>query len=253
MDSYGFTADGAKKVIEVEVNKNPSLDPPGVLYSESPVDIHGSSTYIQGMDQCGTNNRPGIVTTLSNLPTDPISISGQPAIQGNPAKQYNAQNLNLRGMIDSLKNNADFKYDYSSSQTLSGYSDQWGKPTASNTTTPITYNGPMSIVYVNMQGNTLTLSGQSHGAGILLVDGNLELHGGFTWYGLIIAMGAVDYTGGGQNNVTGGILCGETATITVDIGGNAGIIYCSTAVNQLKDKTNNIVPPFKVTRWGEIS
>jgi len=35
----------------------------------------------------------------------------------------------------------------------------------------------MNVVYFNMNGNTLKLAGGSKGAGILLVDGNLDLSG----------------------------------------------------------------------------
>jgi hypothetical protein len=58
----------------------------------------------------------------------------------------------------------------------------------------------------------------------------------------------VDYTGGGQKNVTGGILVGENATIKEDIGGNTDILYCSAVSNRLKD----VIPPLRITRWREI-
>jgi hypothetical protein len=105
----------------------------------------------------------------------------------------------------------------------------------------------MNIVYFDMKGDkTLTLAGGSHGAGILLVNGNLELHGGFTWYGVIIVTGALDYTGGGQKNVTGGIMAGETTTVQLDVGGNAGIVNCSNARKKIK------VAPLKITQWREV-
>ncbi len=107
----------------------------------------------------------------------------------------------------------------------------------------------MNIIYFNMQGNkTLKLTGGSHGAGILLVDGNLEIHGGFIWYGVIIVTGGLSYTGLEDQNVTGGILAGESAFSEVYIGGKTGILYCST----VGDKLNNIIPPIKITRWRDI-
>ena len=152
-------------------------------------------------------------------------------------------------MLGYLKGDGNFKYSYNENQTLTGYSDSWGTPTSSDTTVPTTYTGPMNIVYFNMQGTqTLKLAGDSHGAGILLVEGNLEIDGGFTWYGVILATGAVVYTGSGQKNVTGGIMAGENAAIEIDINENTGIIYCSAVSNKLKD----IVPPLKITRWREI-
>ncbi|OGP92947.1 MAG: hypothetical protein A2156_10360 [Deltaproteobacteria bacterium RBG_16_48_10] len=244
--SYGFTADGAKRIIEAEITR-PEFDPPAALYTEQPVNIQGNSTYIQGTDTCGTKNKPGIAVTLPQTPTDPITTSGNPTIQGNPAKKYNSKNADLKGMVDILKNSAQFSYDYNTNKTLSG--QEWGTPTGSGTTSPLTFNGPMNIVYFDMHGDKrLTLSGGSGGAGILLVNGDLELNGGFKWYGVIIVMGSMDYTGGGQKNVTGGVWAAETATVQIDIGGNAGIMYCSEAVNKLRAK----LPTSRMTKWRDV-
>jgi hypothetical protein len=250
--SHGFTAEGGSRVLEVELMKSPGYDPPSALYSEMPVHIHGSSTYINGNDACGTTNKPGITTTTTSIP--PITESGNPSINGSPPQVTQASvpsptNLPIKEMMDYLKGYANFKYNFDGNQTLTGYSDSWGTPTSIGVSVPLTYTGPMNIVYIDMHGTeTLKLVGDSHGAGILLVNGNLEINAGFTWYGVILATGTVDYTGGGQKNVTGGIIAGENATLREDIGGNAGIVYCSTASNKLKD----IVPPLKITRWREI-
>jgi hypothetical protein len=152
-------------------------------------------------------------------------------------------------MLGYLKSNANFMYSYNENQVLTGYSDGWGTPIGNDTMIPLTYTGSMNIVYFNLQGTQrLTLAGDSHGAGILLVEGNLEINGGFTWYGVILATGAVEYTGGGRKNVTGGIIAGENATTETDIDEHAGIIYCSAVSDALKD----IIPPLKITRWREI-
>jgi hypothetical protein len=251
--SYGFTADGGNKVLEVELKKSPPYDPPAALYSKKPVHIRESSIYINGNDGCGSiHNKPGVMTTATTTP--PITESGNPSINGSPPKSTPTTDpppasLPIKEMLDYLKSDANFKYNYSGDQTLTGYSDGWGTPTSSGTSVPITYTGQMNIVYFNMNGDkTLKLTGESHGAGILLVEGNLEINGEFTWYGVILATGAVNFTGSGQKNVTGGMVSGENATMGVDIEGNADIISCSAASNKLKD----IIPPLKVTRWREI-
>jgi hypothetical protein len=250
--SYGFTADGGNKVLEVELMKSPNYDPPSALYSEGPVLIHGSSAYITGNDACGTRNKPGITTPTAATPS--ITESGNPSVNGSPPKVTRTSVpppaiLPLKEMLGYLKGAANFKYGYNENQTLTGYSDGWGTPISNDTTVPITYTGSMNIVYFNLQGTqTLKLAGDSHGAGILLVEGNLEINGGFTWYGVILATGAVEFTGSGRKNVTGGIMAGESATIQTDINENASIIYCSAVSNKLKD----IVPPLKITRWREI-
>jgi hypothetical protein len=252
LKSHGFTAEGGHKVLEVELRKSPGYDPPSALYSEKPVHIRGSSTYINGNDVCGTTNKPGITTTTATTP--PITESGSPSINGLPPKLTQANtppptNLSLKEMLGYLKGDAHFKYSYDESRTLAGYSDSWGTLTSSPPTVPITYTGPMNIVYFNLQGTqTLKLAGDSHGAGILLVEGNIEINGGFTWYGVILATGAVGFTGGGQKNVTGGIMAGEHTASEIDIDQNTGILYCSAVSNRLRE----IVPPSKITRWREI-
>ncbi len=247
--SLGVTPEGGEKRIEVELNPCPSLNPGAALYSERPVDLMGSSTYIQGKDACGTNDVPGVGITLPQVPTDPVTISGSPTVEGTPPIQYNTPDRSLREMVDYLQKDANFTYAYGSNQTLTGYSDLWGIPSGSGTTTPLSYSGHLNIVYFNMAGNkTLKLAGGSHGAGILLVDGNLEINGGFLWYGLIIVTGAADFTGGGEKNITGGLMTGESATVEVDVGGNAAIINCSA----IQDLLNDRVTPLRMTRWREV-
>jgi hypothetical protein len=78
------------------------------------------------------------------------------------------------------------------------------------------------------------LSAGVTGCGVLLVDGDLEVTGGFSWYGLIIATGSIKFSGGGASpkNITGAILSG--GSIVGDfIGGNAHILWCSSAINSL--------------------
>jgi len=247
--SLGVTPEGGRKLIEAELNPHPSFNPGAALYSERPVVLMGSSTYIQGKDACGTNDVPGVGLTLPQVPTDPLTIHGSPTVQGTPPIQYDTRNRSLREMVDYLRKDANFNYAYGSNQTLTGMSDQWGIPSGSGTTTPLSYSGALNIVYFNMGGNkTLKLAGGSHGGGILLVDGNLEINGGFKWYGLVIATGTLDFTGGGEKNITGGVMTGESATVEVDVGGNAAIINCSAVQSQLENR----VTPVRMTRWREV-
>ena len=248
--SYGFTSEGGNKVIEVEIRKVPDVDPPAPLYSKSPVKIMGSSSQISGLDKCPidgvSQDKPGIITT-----TPTITESGSPTIDGSPEAQVTSSllNLPLKEMVDYFKDNADFTYDYSVDQTLPGYSDDWGVPKSNGAQVPLAYAGQMNVVYFDMHGDKeLTLSGGSHGAGLLLVDGDLELHGGFSWYGVIIVTGTFSSAGGGEKNITGGVLVGGESS--VDVGGDATILYCSEGVKRLRDKLK--FAPLKVVQWKEI-
>jgi len=250
LKSYGYTADGGNKLLEMELTKTPGYDPPAAIYSEMPVVIRGSSIHINGRDNCGTLNKPGVISMTTLVP--PITKSGSPSIEGSPPEVTRTSippptNLPLKEMIDYLKGDAHFKYRFNENQTLTGYSDGWGIPASIGAAVPMTYTGSMNIVYFNLQGTkTLKLVGDSHGAGILLIEGNLEIDENFAWYRVILATGSVVFTGGGQKNVTGGIMSEKQATIETDE--NAGIIYCSTISKKLKE----IIPPSKIFRWREI-
>lgn len=251
--SYGFTEDGGNKVLEVELKKSSDYDPPAALYSKMTVHIDGSSTYINGNDGCGpTHHKPGVITPTDTIPS--ITESGNPSINGSPptvtlASHPPPTTLQIKEMLDYVKGHADFRYQYSGDQTLTGYSNVWGSPTNNDTGVPITYTGPMNIIYFNMNGDkTLTLAGGSRGAGLLLIEGNLEINGEFTWYGVILVTGTVRYTGGGEKNITGGILSGGNIKIEGDLGGNSGTLYCSGVSKRIKD----IIPSSIITRWREV-
>ena len=91
----------------------------------------------------------------------------------------------------------------------------------------------------------LKLAGGTQGCGILIVDGDLDINGGFSWYGVVLVRGSVKYTGGGNKNVTGGMVTGGSVIADV-VGGNANIVYCSSAVN---NQTQNA--PLQRLSWKE--
>ena len=252
LKSFGFAADGGNKTLEAELLKSPNYDPPSALYSEMPIHLHGSSIYINGNDGCGKTNKPGVITTATTTP--PIIESSNPAINGAPPKVTLTSNpapikLPIKVMLDYLKGDANFKYHYHVNQTLDGYSESWGTPTSSSSTVPILYTGKMNIVYFDMNGDkTLMLTGDSHGAGILLIEGNLEINGALRWYGVILVTGNVECKGNVQMNITGGIIVGKNAILESNSGGSAGIIYCS----DVSDKLKEIIPPLKMIRWREV-
>jgi hypothetical protein len=63
---------------------------------------------------------------------------------------------------------------------------------------------------------SVKLTAAASGAGVLIVDGDLEINGGLNWYGLILVRGKVSFTGGaGQSvNLYGAILAGEDVNAT---------------------------------------
>ncbi len=80
---------------------------------------------------------------------------------------------------------------------------------------------------------------------MLLIDGDLELHGSFSRHGIVIVSGSIIFTGGGNKNITGALMAGGPTAGDV-VGGNTNIRYCSTAI---ADQTET--KPFKLLRWLE--
>jgi hypothetical protein len=225
--SHGTVAQ-AKSTVQTQVAQVPPVTVPGTVYVDAPTTLQGSSTYITGQDQCGTNHLPGIFTPQAQIENNQNTITqnGNPQVTGSPAIQYNGVHVNVTALVNALKGFADTAYSFASNTTVTGMS--WGTPTAGATQTSPLACSESHIVYYNMSGHSLKLSGGTQGCGLLLVDGDPELHGGFAWYGPVLVTGSIIYTGGGDKNITGALLAGSSVTADV-IGGNATILNCSAA------------------------
>ena len=59
------------------------------------------------------------------------------------------------------------------------------------------------------------------------MNGDLEINGGFQFYGLLLVSGTVRFTGGGSNptNIYGGVLSGTPVVDDTILGGGATIQY----------------------------
>jgi hypothetical protein len=257
--SYG--TDGATlKTVAIETVQLPPPSAPGPLYVEAPTNLLGSSTTILGAVQANTGNEPcgaaavpGISTILAQgdgSGYDPIDTRGDLTITGDPDIRYGARDINIQAMIDTFKPLADFTYTVSS-ETMTGSEtpgpgEGWGTPTNGPTLQDPSSCSEAHIIHIDTQGTYVRLSGQTTGCGMLLVEGDLDVNGGFSWYGPILVSGQVIYTGGGNKQVTGTVMSEGSADLDV-IGGNANIVYCSTAINNI-----NVNRPMRILNWLEV-
>src|SRR5205814_6404993 len=99
--------------------------------------------------------------------------------------------------------------------------------------------GDMNPQITYLPGDT-RLNGVT-GSGILVVDGDLDVHGGLAWYGLILVKGTIDFTGGGSDHVNlyGAFLNGRDVNATNnldDLGGSVVLHFDSCALKQFNQK-----------------
>jgi len=100
----------------------------------------------------------------------------------------------------------------------------WGAPRSATTHACFNY---FPIIY---HPGDVKLNGGS-GQGILLVGGDLELAGGFEFFGPVIVMGRVRSTGTG-GHVYGGLMANDADLDVTLLSGNSVVNYSSCAVNR---------------------
>jgi len=225
---------GSSQTVQTEIAEMPSITVPGAVYAESTTTITGPSTYVIGTDGCSGLDIPGIVT-----PQGPgsVSVAGGAHVLGSgtavPNVVFNAADMDLVGVVRFIAEHADHFYlavsISHSATTVPGPGDGWGHPTLGPSLQDPASCASRTIVYYDTAGTYVKFSGGVQGCGILLVEGDVQIEGDFSWYGPLIVTGSVIFTGGGDRNITGTLLSGGAVICDVS-GGNSNIVYCSTAV-----------------------
>lgn len=244
--SEGYDSNGASKPLKIEAAQFPEITAPAALYTKSDTTIQGASTYVLGTDPCGNTPVPAIIS-MKSVGTNglPIIEGADSEISGGPIEQNSGKNIDIQSMIDGFKRSKAITNPYNvNSATLTGMT--WGSPVDGPT-----LQDPMScternVVYFNTNSTYVKLNSFTSGCGILMVEGDLAVQGGFHWYGVILVTGSITFTGGGGKNVTGSMLAGGTVSADL-VGGDANIVYCSSAVS---NQTQYM--PLVTLRWAEL-
>jgi len=241
----------------------PSFNILGALTVRGKVEVQGSSK-VDGNDEipsqwtasgiCPATGpaKPGVAapdTTLvcnGNCPegkSEQQRIFGDPAQQQDPAAadtttyyKYGDQNWNT------LTQNADIKLAGGNYKTLPtevggrcefSNTTNWGDP--ARTTACADY---FPIIYID--GN-LQIQANSRGQGVLLVNGSMEMAGGFEFNGILIVRNDIKSTGNG-NKISGLAFAGNTYTTdNSSITGNSEIQYSNCAVQRASKGSSTIV------------
>ena len=241
----------------------PSFNIIGALTVRGKVEVQGSSK-VDGTDQippqwttsgicpAASGAMPGVAAPDTSMVCSgncPEGNNEQQRIFGNPAESQNAAAADTNTYYKygdqnwkTLTQNADIKLsggNYKTLPSLNGaacnYSDtmNWGDP--GRTTACADY---FPIIYID--GN-LKIQANSQGQGVLLVNGSMEMAGGFEFNGIVIVRNDIKSTGNG-NKISGSAFAGNTYTTdNSSISGNSEIQYSKCAIERAAKGSATIV------------
>jgi hypothetical protein len=222
--AYGDSG-GSSKIIEVEVVRNVGPAINSTIYTKGNVTGNGNSLFVNGNDNCGV--APSLPPIYTKTPST-TTLNGGPTLAGNPSTpQSGPDDLDIIGYISSLKTGATI---VTTDQNGTNFGNSSNYVTIYSDT-----SNPPNVQGLKIQNGT--------GYGMLLVDGDLTLGGGFEWNGILLVSGTLVFNGGGLGiNIRGTVL----ATQTVDINGGVDVRYDSCEV---KKSLSNL--PLVIISWKE--
>ncbi len=227
LTSIATGPNNSKAIVQTVVEVFPMVSSPSAIYTKGDVTGNGTSLTVSGNDACGGTNLDAI---YAKGDWDP---NGSPTLTG-AVTEFGTVDLDITGMVSELKNSANIQLTEDTSNATYGSSTSF-TTVYSNTSSPNNVNG-------------LKLSNVT-GWGILIVEGDLELGGGFNWNGIILATGAVKLNGGGGPqalNIQGQLLSGTSTVTDISLNGSNNITYNSCHVKKATSQA-----PLNVLNWKQ--
>lgn len=263
LTSMSLTPTNSTRMVQMEVALDPPLQTRGAVDSQDHVTLNGSLT-VNGYDYCQCNcvtDKKGN-TTCTNRTTGAACTaanSNYAIYASNTVDNPNSSETFISGQTPPVVQNQPWPYDLNS--LMQQYATAPG--TVNVTSSPYNWNctsgcgtkpnanfGVPPAFPPNPPGNPpgmtsqvtyipgdVSLTAGATGAGILIVNGNLDIHGGFNYYGLVIVTGVISFTGGGAQgvNIYGGIIAGQQSLVDNVLGGSAVISFDRCALPQRND------------------
>ncbi|MGD9973714.1 MAG: hypothetical protein AB7S77_11705, partial [Desulfatirhabdiaceae bacterium] len=226
ISAYGRVG-ASKKLIEIEVAYDPGPTIAAAIYAKGDITGNGSALVIDGSDDCGIASSKPPTYTKNPSVTNP---NGSPVMVPDPPGPENGTlDIDINSHVDSLKSSASITLTADTNGATYGTSTDF-VTVYSDTSNPN-----------NVQGLKLQ---NVVGYGTLLVEGDLELGGGFEWKGLVLVTGVLTFNGGGAGvNIRGAVLANQT----VSINGGLDIKYDSCMVDKALSSQD-----LKIISWREI-
>jgi hypothetical protein len=103
-------------------------------------------------------------------------------------------------------------------------------------------------------GGNVAIQSSGFGQGILLVEGDLQLRGGYTFFGIIIVQGTFS-TGSGNNRVIGAVMASNAADLNQSFLGTGTIQYSRCGVNRavLNNASLSRARPLDERSWVDLT
>jgi hypothetical protein len=252
-----------------------NIDPPAALTTRGQVKVGGTSDII------GTNYTPptwgSYCTGLSTNDTTGVLMdsvaAGNPQVSGGGSIQGNPPFTEDSTIVDSTFTNfGDMDWN-----ELVAFAQIEGKDVTSlgtNLTTiaPAVSGGRCDVAVLRNWGDTVPtnlcgsyfpliyhsgnvrINANAFGQGVLLVEGDLEFTGGFTFYGIVISQGTFS-TGSGNNRVVGAVMASNSADLTQSFSGTGVIQYSRCAITRsvLNNASLSRARPLDERSWVDLT
>lgn len=267
----GVLLSGARRQIGTAIRVNAAeINPPAALITRGSTDVRAGAE-VDGFDHIPpgwntfctgpTENRAGILT-------DDITQIGSVAggtVLGDPPVQEDTSigdstftkfgDLLWEDFVDMATirlsggaiNNT-FPDSTADGVCLTGTSTNWGNP--------LDIDGACANYFpiIHSTGPVLTIQSGGMGQGILLVDGDLDLRGDFTFHGLVIVQGNFETQGTG-NRVYGAVMASNADLDSQALVGGSTVTYSGCAVTRAVLNNQALIRPrsFPERSWMDLS
>lgn len=253
--SEGFTRDSTSRsrvgallrLRPLEFNIDAALKTQGTTRVGGSSEITGHDSVPAGWTDCppAAPEQPGIRMPDPTMLSTSGNCAGNACISGSPQvlqdTTINSQTLSSVGDIpfDSLEQYA--------TKTVSGGSMQQILPSTTssgecntgdlnNWGDPVNPTGPCGSYFPIVYSDGDLQLGSGYGQGVLIVDGNLTVNGGFTWYGPVLVAKTLSTAGNG-GHFNGGVIAANTDLCTssscaTSVMGNALVSFSSCALQK---------------------
>jgi hypothetical protein len=243
--SFGSVSVGGSSTIDGNNNTPtgwscPSFPNQTGIRSHGTVDVGGHGS---------VNGSPAIQQRDSTLDTTAVS---QPF---NQLKQYATITVGSAGSTYNPPGNSPWPDSTLSGGTYickpsSASADNWGEPHRAGTSPYIRQCANyFPVVYVR---GSARLPSNSRGQGILLIQEDVDISGGFEWTGLILVHGQVRSTGTGAK-ITGAVMSMNDANLgdLTTFNGNPTVLFSQCAINEVLRRTG-VARPILARTWTQL-